>query len=158
MTAPLAILAAIAAAAPSQAPDPAVSEVLAAVQLWLDALETNDAEAFKKLTHPDGVAFSARYLPGQERIRVRSNRTDLESAGKPRPRYTERFWNPTVLVRADLAQFWAPYSFDIDGKRSHCGIDSFSLMRIEGRWMVTNASWTVEPPETSCAALGEPAR
>ena len=151
-----AILACAEAPAPVQSKSSAEAEVLAAVQAWLDALETNDAGALKKLTHADGVAFSARYLPGQERIRVRTNRSDLESAGKPRPRYTERFWNPTVLVRADLAQFWAPYSFDIDGKRSHCGIDSFTLMRIDGRWVMTNASWTVEPPETSCAALGEP--
>ena len=134
------------------------AEVIAAVRAWLDVLEANDAAALTRLTHGEGVTFSARYLPGQERIRVRTNRADLESAGKPRPRYTERFWNPSVMVRADLAQFWAPYSFDIDGKRSHCGIDNFTLMRIDGRWMMTNASWTVEPPEKSCAALGEPKR
>jgi ketosteroid isomerase-like protein len=142
----------------AQAADSPKNEVIAAVQAWLDAFEANDAAKLASLTHKDGVQFSARYLPGQERIRVRSNRQDLEEAATPQPRYTERFWSPTVLVRADLAQFWAPYSFDIDGKRSHCGIDNFTLMRIDGRWVMTNASWTVEPPETSCAALGEPKR
>jgi hypothetical protein len=71
------------------------------------------------------------------------------------PRFTERMWHPTILLRADLAQVWAPYSFDIDGKRSHCGIDNFTMMRIGGKWVMTNASWTVEPP-SSCAGLGEP--
>ena len=152
------ILGASASPSSAQATANPESEVIAAVQAWLDAFEANDTELLSKLTHPDGVQFSARYLPGQERIRVRTNRQDLEDAAAQRPRFTERFWNPKVLVRADLAQFWAPYSFDIDGKRSHCGIDSFSLMRIDGRWVMTNASWTVEPSETSCTALGEPRR
>ena len=150
------ILASMPYSSPAQATDPK-ADVLSAVQAWLDAFEAKDAARLAALTHKDGVQFSARYLPGQEPIRVRTNREDLESAGKPGPRFTERFWNPTVLVRADLAQFWAPYSFDIDGKRSHCGIDNFTLMRIEGRWVMTNASWTVEPPE-HCASLGEPGK
>ena len=151
------LLAAVAPTATNQQPFGPEAEVIAAVQEWLNALNANDRDALARLTHKDGVQFSARYLPGRTGIRVRTNRDDLNDAS-PQPRFYERFWNPRVLVRADLAQFWAPYSFDIDGKRSHCGIDNFTMMRIEGRWVLTNASWTVEPPETSCAALGEPTK
>jgi ketosteroid isomerase-like protein len=130
------------------------SAVLAAAEAWLAAFNAGDKAAVEALTHPDGMQFSARYLPGQEPIRVRSNREDMANMKPGGPHFAERMWSPTVLIRADLAQVWAPYSFDIDGKRSHCGIDNFTMMRIGGKWVMTNASWTVEPPE-SCTELGE---
>lgn len=143
----------LAAAEPFQAD--AKAEVEAAVEAWLAAFSAGDKASVESLTHPDGMQFSARYLPGQELIRVRSNREDMANMKPGGPHFTERMWSPTVLIRADLAQVWAPYSFDIDGKRSHCGIDNFTMMRIGGKWVITNASWTVEPPK-SCTELGEP--
>jgi hypothetical protein len=44
-----------------------------------------------------------------------------------------------------MAVFWAPYSFDIDGKRSHCGVDVFDFIRVKGEWKLANSMWTVEP-------------
>lgn len=31
------------------------------------------------------------------------------------------------------------------GKVTHCGIDAFSLSKIDGEWKISNAMWTVEP-------------
>lgn len=131
------------------------SAVLAAADAWLAAFNAGDKAKLASLTHPDGTQFSILYLPGQEGVRVRSNREDMANGKPGGPRFTERMWRPTVLLRGDLAQIWAPYSFDIDGKRSHCGIDNFTFVRIGGRWTLANASWTVEPPANSCGELGE---
>jgi Putative lumazine-binding len=35
-----------------------------------------------------------------------------------------------------LAMVWAPYKFYFDGKFSHCGVDSFQLVRINGHWKI----------------------
>lgn len=66
----------------------------------------------------------------------------------------ERYWSPTVLVRGHIALVWTPYEFWLDGKRSHCGIDAFDLVKVDGRWRVANAMWTVEPD--GCASLEPP--
>lgn len=129
--------------------------VRAAVDAFLAAINSRDAQALDRLLHDDGAAFVQGYVEGREGLRRRTNRELIGGLTTTTARYTERYWNPTILVHRDIAHFWAPYSFDVDGKRSHCGIDSFSLARVDGAWILTNASWTVEPPET-CAALGEP--
>lgn len=70
-------------------------------------------------------------------------------------RYAERIGVPTVLQRGDLAQVWAPYLFTIDGKKSHCGIDNFTVIRRDGQWIVANLSYTVEPV-SACDGLNAP--
>ncbi|TKK67790.1 nuclear transport factor 2 family protein [Ilyomonas limi] len=42
------------------------------------------------------------------------------------------------VIKADgeLAIVWAPYKFYWKGKFSHCGIDSFQLIRIDGVWKI----------------------
>jgi len=56
---------------------------------------------------------------------------------------------------AVLAVVWTPYEFWLDGKRSHCGIDTFNLVKVDGNWRVANAMWTIEPE--GCASLDPPA-
>lgn len=146
------LLAALALAA---APVGETKDVQAAVDAFIAALNTGDAPALDRLLHDDGAAFIQGYVEGRHGLRLRPNQESVASLATATARFTERYWNPTILVHRDIAHFWAPYSFDVDGKRSHCGVDSFSLARVEGKWMLTNASWTVEPPER-CAVLGEP--
>ncbi len=57
----------------------------------------------------------------------------------------ERYWSPTVLVRGPVAMVWAPYEFKVDGKVSHCGVDVFDFVKVDGSWRLANAMWTVEP-------------
>jgi hypothetical protein len=44
---------------------------------------------------------------------------------------------------------WAPYDFHLDGKLSHCGIDSFGLVRGADGWRIAGISYTVQ--KTGCA-------
>jgi hypothetical protein len=45
----------------------------------------------------------------------------------------------------ERAVVWAPYEFWRNGKTSHCGIDTFDMVKIDGQWRVANSMWTVEP-------------
>lgn len=129
---------------PAKADDRA--DVLAAVDRFLNALNTNDAEAYAAAQVNDGVTYSQRYAAdGSAKLRRRSNHDNLEMLRADSTKVREQYWNPTVLVHKDIAIVWAPYSFDIDGKRSHCGIDAFDLLRVDGVWKIGNAMWTVEP-------------
>ena len=50
-----------------------------------------------------------------------------------------------ILVTRDYAHVWAPYTLDIDGKRIHCGVDSFGWSKIDGKWLLTTFGWTADP-------------
>lgn len=54
------------------------------------------------------------------------------------PVWEERLGKATVLQHQGLAQVWVPYRFVLDGKTSHCGYNSFQLVRLEGEWRVNH--------------------
>ncbi len=48
----------------------------------------------------------------------------------------ERITFDLVKVDADLASVWTPYQFYYNGDFSHCGVNSFQLVRIKGEWKI----------------------
>jgi hypothetical protein len=42
----------------------------------------------------------------------------------------------SIRIDGPLALVWAPYKFYFDGKFSHCGVDSFQLIFINGHWKI----------------------
>lgn len=56
--------------------------------------------------------------------------------GLPKDAADEQITFNTVKADGSLAIVWAPYQFYFKGKFSHCGIDSFQLVRINGIWKI----------------------
>lgn len=50
--------------------------------------------------------------------------------------YDERISFDIIRVDADLAIAWTPYKFYIGDKFSHCGVNSFQLVRLNGSWKI----------------------
>ena len=48
----------------------------------------------------------------------------------------ERIIFETVKIDGPLAIAWTPYKFYYAGNFSHCGVNSFQLVRINGRWKI----------------------
>jgi len=42
----------------------------------------------------------------------------------------------SIKLDPPLAMVWASYRFYFDGKFSHCGVDSFQLVRVNGHWKI----------------------
>jgi hypothetical protein len=122
------------------------AEVMAVVERVFAAINSNDSEALRQIVIPEGMNISLRYqADGSTKLRTRSNAEDAANMAEEKRRFTEKYWNPTVLVHNGVAMFWAPYSFDIDGKRSHCGVDQFDFIKVDGQWKLASSMWTVEP-------------
>jgi hypothetical protein len=120
-------------------------------------LKTVDA-AFAAISAQDETALSVILLPGaifyresigedgKPRTAVIPSPAMLERMKGPKRELSElRTGAPTVLVRNGLAQVWTPYTFDVAGKRSHCGIDTISLLKVDGAWRIASFGWTAEP-------------
>jgi hypothetical protein len=41
-----------------------------------------------------------------------------------------------IKIDGDLATAWTPYRFVYNGTFSHCGVNSFTLVRINGEWKI----------------------
>jgi uncharacterized membrane-anchored protein len=48
----------------------------------------------------------------------------------------ERIIFETVKIDGPLAIAWTPYKFYYAGNFSHCGVNSFQLVKINGRWKI----------------------
>ncbi len=56
----------------------------------------------------------------------------------------ETIRDPKILVHGGIASVWAPYDFYRNGKRTHGGIDSFSLVRTAGGWKISGLVYSVD--------------
>ena len=50
--------------------------------------------------------------------------------------YDEQITFDVIKIDAELAIVWAPYKFYLGDKFSHCGVDSFQLIKINGEWKI----------------------
>jgi len=126
--------------------------VLAAMDRYMRVISANDLEAMAGMQTPDGMTYRARATEGGGmEIVGRSNSYWVDPSRDDGRVVRERYWSPTVLVRGSIAVVWAPYEFWIEGKSSHCGVDVFDFVKIDGEWRVANSMWTVEPD--ACEAL-----
>lgn len=57
-------------------------------------------------------------------------------ASLPKGDADERITYDVVKVDADLAVAWTPYQFYFKGSFSHCGVNSFQLVRLNGEWKI----------------------
>lgn len=48
----------------------------------------------------------------------------------------ERITFETIKIDGPLAIVWTPYNFYFNGKFSHCGVNSFQLVRLNGIWKI----------------------
>lgn len=61
----------------------------------------------------------------------------IKSIGAPHPdKYDERIDFTKILIDGSLASVWTNYKFYIGDKFSHCGVNSFQLLREEDGWKI----------------------
>ncbi len=54
----------------------------------------------------------------------------------PKDAADERITFDVLRIDGPLAIVWTPYKFYFNGKFSHCGVNSFQLVRINGNWKI----------------------
>jgi len=127
------------------------------VNQFFQALAERDRALLARITLPGSLNISTSVSnQGTGQIRIQNHEQLLDNLGREGPALLERAWNPTILIRRDIATFWAPYDFHVNGAFSHCGIDSFQLIKRQGQWFLTNLSWTVERENCEVSPLGPP--
>lgn len=58
-------------------------------------------------------------------------------AGIPKEKsFEEKITDYMIKVDGDMANAWTPYEFWFDGNFSHCGVNSFQLLKESGQWKI----------------------
>jgi hypothetical protein len=134
---------------------PPVSEegqVMAPINALFDGLARRDSAIILAAMRPDATAIVAAEKPDGTRSVRRLTGAEFAAGVKPGPeRFEERLSDPAIEIDGDIAMVWSPYTFLIDGKVHHCGVDHFDLVRENGSWKVANVTWSSRT--TGCTAV-----
>lgn len=120
----------------------------AGAQTTEDSVKTAVSSLFNAMRKADSAAAAACFAPGAmlQSISGRPgndavhNTTAAEFANIvarfPSQAVDERIAFAHIVVDDRLASVWAPYRLYFKGTFSHCGVDAFQLVRIEGVWKI----------------------
>ncbi len=119
-------------------------DVIATVQAFFDSMTARDVERMRKLMTPDGIIYG--YLENDEGLQViRPTHADyLANLANGEALLVERFWDPEVMVYGRLATIWTPYELYADGQFTHCGVNNFSMLKMDTGWVITGVVFSIE--------------
>jgi len=127
--------------------------VVAAVKTVFDGMAAHDAAKIQGGLAPDARLTRVR---GDQPAATVSAEQFVKGIEANHSHLLERMWDPKVMLRGRLAAVWAPYDFHADGKFTHCGVDSFLLVKGADGWKITSIAYTVETEACAPSPLGPP--
>lgn len=118
-------------------------EVLAVIQQLFDGMRAKDTARMRALLHPHARMVSPAVRDGAVVINVDSpDRWLAGVAGSTAGLLDERTRNPVVHIDGALASVWIEYTFYVGERLSHCGIDTFHLVRTAEGWRIIDLADT----------------
>lgn len=118
------------------------AEPIATVVAFMNAFDAQDAEAMAQHVLDDGVVAFVEERAEEDRVGfVPLNRLAGAIAGNPAD-LEEPIWNIRAIEDGPVAVVTANFELLVDGNRSHCGVDIFTLMRVEGEWKIATVTYS----------------
>ncbi len=115
-----------------------VDSVKATIDRLFIAMKTSDAELLKSC-FADSAILQTIAIDKEGKTIVKTDAVAAFAAHLatvPKGVADERITYDMVSTDAHLAIAWTPYQFYRDGKFSHCGVNSFQLVRFNGNWKI----------------------
>ncbi len=128
----------------------AKDDVLRTGQAVFDAMARRDTVELKRLVHPAAQLIATAGTGDSAVASVSTRPQFLSQVATMAEVPLERMWNPEVRISGGVATIWTPYDFHVGSTWSHCGIDSFQLVRTGAGWQVTSIVYTVVRPAARC--------
>jgi hypothetical protein len=130
--------------------------VLSVVQRFFDADAAKDVEAAREIMIPEGRFFSVREDKEEKVVQSFTIEEYLDGLPSREEAVLERMWDPRVMIHRDIAVVWTRFDFHRNGRFSHCGVDSFDLIKTREGWKISGGIYTVEPTDCPESPLGPP--
>jgi hypothetical protein len=113
--------------------------VMAPVHRLFDGMRAHDSAMVRSAFAPDTRMVSSSMRTGTPAIESESIDGFVNAVGKPsKDVWDERIHDPVIHVDDGLAMVWVKYSFYLNDKFSHCGVDAFLLARDTAGWKIVS--------------------
>jgi hypothetical protein len=135
-------------AAPAPAAKAADQEVRAVVARMFDAMRARDTAAFRSVMDSGARLIGTSIRNGTPVVEITpiGQFIGIIATAAPGQLLDERIMNTEVKVSDNLASVWTEYKFYVGEQFSHCGVDSFQLVRGADGWKIIALADTRRPP------------
>ena len=124
--------------------DTDVAAVMAPINALVAGVSARNSSAVASVLRTDGEATVVAEKPDGTIVLRHPTWPEFLGGIKPGPeKFEPRLKNPIVQVDGNMATAWTPYTFFIDRKVHHCGVNQFDLIRENGSWKILNVTYTI---------------
>lgn len=123
--------------------DPDV-DIRVTIDMVFNGMRIGDSSMVANVFHKDlRLMSSYTTKKGESKIHVGSLIEFTTAIGTPHDEvWDERISNVVIHRDDNLAQVWMDYSFYLDDKFSHCGVNSFQLINSKNGWKIISITDT----------------
>ena len=115
------------------------AEVKNTIVKFFDAFHKQDSVAINALVSKDLTLQSiGKNREGATQLSTQEFSAFLKSiVSIPKDqKFEEKLLDFKIQIDGDMANAWTPYEFWFNDKFSHCGVNSFQLVKLEGTWKI----------------------
>lgn len=108
------------------------------IKALFDGMRKADTALMRSAFAPNAILQTiTKNKEGQIGVRTESLNDFIASIAKAKEgALDEQIKYDGIKVDADLAIAWTPYQFFYNSAFSHCGVNSFQLVRLNGQWKI----------------------
>lgn len=115
-------------------------EVRKVIASLFEGMKSKNTDLIKASFHPDATMQTVK--SGETYSELGSNSVaDFVNRIASTPETTtfdERILEYQIKVDGDMASAWTPYEFYVNDNFSHCGVNSFQLIKTKEGWKITH--------------------
>ncbi|WP_266362697.1 nuclear transport factor 2 family protein [Tellurirhabdus rosea] len=125
-------------ASPALAQTGEQTAVRATIDRMFDGMRKIDTVQFRSVFAPGATLRSiGKNKEGITGVQITPIPAFIAAIGKQKPgALDERLGGYDIKIDGDMAVAWTPYSFFLNGKQSHCGVNSFTLVKLSNEWKI----------------------
>lgn len=106
---------------------------------FFSAFHVQDSVGLRNLVSSDIVLQTIGKSKNGETILRKENYDDFINSIVSIPdsiNFQERLLDFSIKIDGSMANAWTPYEFWINDTFSHCGVNSFQMVKLEGEWKI----------------------
>lgn len=135
---------AISVSAFAQKADDAKDALAVINKLFAEMANHNPAAIVELWTKDSNLTAVIKRKDGKTAITSFSSEAFSKNFAEKKNEIKEDMYEMKTFVDGEIAMVWGRYVFFIDGKISHCGLNTFDLVKTETGWKIANASSTID--------------
>lgn len=114
------------------------SEIQAAIETLFEGMRTNDSAMVAKVFTRDAIMQTVLVNEqGSASLNKGSLEGFLKAVGTDKSEiWDEQIQSYDIKMDGNLVSAWTPYQFFRGDEFSHCGVNSFQLMKTDGGWKI----------------------